>query len=292
MSESMFTKSDDGLSWVGPGGRTFPVISGGAGVPAFNPGGSVQAPDPAPAPAPAADVVSRGEFERLQRESQAHREAADALRREYGGLANLHPDDRRAAVDALSRFAAGDTDAAVTWMVDNARALAGTRFDEIVGRAVAAPSTGAPTMGEVTQISRESGMSRDEVLAAIEAAKTAARTEAVGEITSMQQRQAVDRELSSLGCPPGSPQAASLLTFAMSQPNGQGGQGVPIAQAYNAWREQQIGFAQQLAAQAPRSTPGQPQGGVPQSPIDETGMTAAQKIQARMARAKGLAGGI
>lgn len=47
-------------------------------------------------------------------------------------FAKMHPDDARAVQDFANAFASGDTDTAVRWMVDNARTLAGERFDTFI----------------------------------------------------------------------------------------------------------------------------------------------------------------
>jgi hypothetical protein len=47
-------------------------------------------------------------------------------------FAKMHPDDARAVQEFANAFASGDTDTAVRWMVDNARTLAGERFDTFI----------------------------------------------------------------------------------------------------------------------------------------------------------------
>ncbi len=47
----------------------------------------------------------------------------------------LHPDDANAIQDFVRSFASGDNEAAVKWMVDNARTLAGDKFDSYVSPA-------------------------------------------------------------------------------------------------------------------------------------------------------------
>jgi hypothetical protein len=47
-------------------------------------------------------------------------------------FAKMHPDDARAVQEFANAFASGDTDTAVRWMVDNAKTLAGERFDTFI----------------------------------------------------------------------------------------------------------------------------------------------------------------
>lgn len=44
----------------------------------------------------------------------------------------MHPDDAHAVQEFATAFASGDTDTAVRWMIDNARTLAGDRFDTML----------------------------------------------------------------------------------------------------------------------------------------------------------------
>lgn len=45
---------------------------------------------------------------------------------------NLHPDDARAIQDFVKAYANGDTETATRWMIDNAKTLAGDKFNEFV----------------------------------------------------------------------------------------------------------------------------------------------------------------
>lgn len=54
---------------------------------------------------------------------------------------NLHPDDARAIQDFVKAYATGDTETATRWMIDNARTLAGDRFQEFVSPAQQAAIT-------------------------------------------------------------------------------------------------------------------------------------------------------
>lgn len=71
-------------------------------------------------------------------EERYRTEVADRLRerKRYAPIADtfgaLHPDDSKAIQDFLSAFASGDTETATRWMVDNAKALAGDRFNEYI----------------------------------------------------------------------------------------------------------------------------------------------------------------
>lgn len=71
-------------------------------------------------------------------EKRYRTEVADRLRerKQYAPIAqtfnNLHPDDSKAIQEFLSAFSSGDTETATRWMIDNAKALAGDRFNDYV----------------------------------------------------------------------------------------------------------------------------------------------------------------
>lgn len=71
---------------------------------------------------------------------------------------SLHPDDSRAITDFVSAFSQGDTDAATRWMIDNARALAGERFNEYVS-----PQAQAAITNQAISEGRNAGLSTDDV---------------------------------------------------------------------------------------------------------------------------------
>ena len=71
---------------------------------------------------------------------------------------NLHPDDSRAIQEFLSAFAAGDTETATRWMIDNAKALAGDRFNDYVS-----PQAQSFITNQVVAEAQQDGLSPQDV---------------------------------------------------------------------------------------------------------------------------------
>lgn len=67
----------------------------------------------------------RAEVEDRKRERERYRPIAQTF-------GNLHPEDARAIQDFVRAYANGDTETATRWMIDNARTLAGDRFDTFI----------------------------------------------------------------------------------------------------------------------------------------------------------------
>lgn len=73
----------------------------------------------------------------------------------FGGL---HPDDSKAITEFVSAFAQGDTDAATRWMIDNARALAGEKFNEYIS-----PQAQAAITNQAISDGQNAGLSTNDV---------------------------------------------------------------------------------------------------------------------------------
>lgn len=71
---------------------------------------------------------------------------------------NLHPDDSKAIQEFLSAFAAGDTETATRWMIDNAKALAGDRFNDYMS-----PQAQSYITNQVTAEAKQAGLSPQDV---------------------------------------------------------------------------------------------------------------------------------
>ena len=70
----------------------------------------------------------RAEVEDRKRDRERYRPVADVFR-------NLHPEDARAILDMANAYANGDSETAAKWMIDNARTLAGDRFETFISPA-------------------------------------------------------------------------------------------------------------------------------------------------------------
>lgn len=71
---------------------------------------------------------------------------------------NLHPDDSKAITEFVSAFAQGDTETATRWMIDNAKALAGDRFNEYVS-----PQAQAAITHQAISDAQQAGLSSQDV---------------------------------------------------------------------------------------------------------------------------------
>lgn len=97
------------------------------------PQGAVDAVPAGEAPAEPAENIDykarwEAEVQDRQRERERYKPVAQAFQ-------NLHPDDARAIQDFVRAYASGDTDTATKWMIDNARTLAGDKFDNYLSPA-------------------------------------------------------------------------------------------------------------------------------------------------------------
>jgi chorismate mutase len=84
------------------------------------------------APAEPADVDYKARWEAEVQDRQRERERYKPVAQAFQ---NLHPDDARAIQDFVRAYASGDTETATRWMIDNARTLAGDKFDTYVSPA-------------------------------------------------------------------------------------------------------------------------------------------------------------
>jgi hypothetical protein len=105
------------------------------------------APQGAVDAAPAGEAPAEPAETNVDWESRYRAEVQDRIkeRERYKPIAQafqgLHPDDANAIQDFVRSFAQGDNEAAVRWMVDNARTLAGDKFESYVSPAQQAAIT-------------------------------------------------------------------------------------------------------------------------------------------------------
>lgn len=67
----------------------------------------------------------RAEVADRRRDRERYKPIAEAF-------GNLHPDDSAAIQEFVTAFASGDTETATRWMIDNAKTLAGERFNDYI----------------------------------------------------------------------------------------------------------------------------------------------------------------
>jgi hypothetical protein len=102
------------------------------------PQGTVDAVPAGEAPAEPADVDWKARFEAEVQDRIKERERYKPVAQAFQ---NLHPDDARAIQDMVKAYASGDIDTATKWMIDNARTLAGDKFDAYLSPAQEAAIT-------------------------------------------------------------------------------------------------------------------------------------------------------
>ena len=102
-------------------------------------------------------------------EERYRAEVADRLRerKRFAPIADtfgaLHPDDSKAIHEFLSAFASGDTETATRWMIDNAKALAGDRFNEYIS-----PQAQATITNQAIADAQNAGLSPQDVESLVE----------------------------------------------------------------------------------------------------------------------------
>lgn len=226
-------------------------VDGGApgGGPTIPPAAT---PVVAPVETPAGDFVPRAEFERLQRESQSRREQLQ----QYNELNGLDPADRSAIMDFARQYRSGNTDAAAQWLVDSARALAGDRFQQLVGQGVAPAQAQAIASAEAQAQSTEGPLTPAQVQQMLQEAFQNERQAREQESAASAAR----AEMSSLGFDPDGPMARALLTHAMTM-------GTTFQGALPSFEDQILSEAQRISARrqqvAQVAAPVPVQGGMP-----------------------------
>lgn len=185
---------------------------------------------------------------------------------------NLHPDDMKAISDFVRAYAAGDTDTATKWMIDNARTLAGDKWDSLVSpqqataitqQAVADGQQAMLTPDQVQQLI-------DQRLAAAEQAQTVRQYEAQIEATLIQH-----------GYEPESPLAVAAIAAASKRPDLDLVAAIQeiedtIVSQYQAVAARRAAAAQSLGAPSPNGV------AAVNNPV--AGMTPRERAMARLAQ--------
>lgn len=123
--------------------------------------------------------------QRWEQEKQGRIKERERYKPVAQAFENLHPDDARAISDFVRAYAAGDTDTATRWMIDNARTLAGDKFDTLL-----TPQQEHAITQQAIQDGQQALLTPDQVqkliddrLAAVEQAQTVRQYEAQIEAT-------------------------------------------------------------------------------------------------------------
>ena len=148
-------------------------------------------------------------------------------------FSKMHPDDARAVQEFANAFAAGDTDTAVRWMVDNARTLAGERFDTFIS-----PQAQAAIGQQAVQEGYQAGLTPDQVEQLVEQRMN---QYAQAQVQTQYERQ-IEETLAEHGLQPDTPLATAAIVAASRRPD------LDLSMAIWEMEEQVLAQAQQIAA--------------------------------------------
>jgi hypothetical protein len=118
---------------------------------------------------------------------------------------NLHPDDSKAIQEFLSAFAAGDTETATRWMIDNAKALAGDRFNDYMS-----PQAQATITNQAVAEAQQAGLSPQDVEQLVEQRLNQYQQAQV----QSQYEQQIEQTLAENGLDPNTPLATAAIVQA------------------------------------------------------------------------------
>lgn len=146
---------------------------------------------------------------------------------------HLHPDDSRAITEFVSAFAQGDTDAATRWMIDNARALAGEKFNEYIS-----PQAQAAITSQAISEGRNAGLSSDDVEKLVEQRLNQYQQAQV----QAQYEKQIEETLIQHGLDPNTPLATAAIVSASRRPD------LDLTVAIREMEDQVLAQAQEIAA--------------------------------------------
>ena len=186
--------------------------------------------------APAEDIdTSAGD---INWETKYRSEVADRVkeRERYKPIAQtfakMHPDDARAVQEFANAFAAGDTDTAVRWMVDNAKTLAGERFDTFIS-----PQAQAVIGQQAVQEGQQAGLTPQQVENLVEQRMN---QYAQAQVQTQYEYQ-IEETLAEHGLEPDTPLATAAIVAASRRPD------LDLSMAIQEMEEQVMAQAQEIA---------------------------------------------
>lgn len=186
--------------------------------------------------APAEDIdTSAGD---INWETKYRSEVADRVkeRERYKPIAQtfgkMHPDDARAVQEFANAFASGDTDTAVRWMVDNAKTLAGERFDTFIS-----PQAQAVIGQQAAQEGQQAGLTPQQVENLVEQRMN---QYAQAQVQSQHEHE-IEETLAQHGLQPDTPLATAAIVAASRRPD------LNLSLAIKEMEDQVMAQAQQIA---------------------------------------------
>lgn len=147
-------------------------------------------------------------------------------------FAKMHPDDARAVQEFANAFAAGDTDTAVRWMVDNAKTLAGERFDTFIS-----PQAQAVIGQQAVQEGQQAGLTPQQVENLVEQRMN---QYAQAQVQTQYEYQ-IEETLAEHGLEPDTPLATAAIVAASRRPD------LDLSMAIQEMEEQVMAQAQEIA---------------------------------------------
>lgn len=156
-------------------------------------------------------------------------------------IGRLHPDDARAINEFVSAFANGDTDTATRWMVDNARTLAGDRFDSFVTPAQQNAINTAVTQQAVSD-GQQAGMSAQQIEELVQSRLNDTFQQMQQAQVQAQYEQQIEATLAEHGLEVDSPLATAAIVAATKRPD------LDLSSAIRDMEDQVLSQAQSIAA--------------------------------------------
>ena len=195
----------------------------------FNPEGVVDSA-PVEGSEPANDVNWEDKYRSEVADRVKERERYKPIAQTF---AKMHPDDARAVQEFANAFASGDTDTAVRWMVDNAKTLAGERFDTFIS-----PQAQAAIGQQAVQEGQSAGLTPSQVEQLVEQRMNQF---AQAQVQTQYERQ-IEETLAQHGLQPDTPLATAAIVAASRRPD------LDLSVAIREMEDQVLSQAQQIAA--------------------------------------------
>lgn len=242
----------------------------------FAPEGAVDAAPTGEAPAETLPDQPVNWEEKYRAEVQDRIKERERYKPFQQSIGRLHPDDAKAINEFVSAFASGDTDTATRWMVDNARTLAGDRFEQYVSPAQQAAINNAVTQQAVTD-GQAAGMTADQIDQLVQNRLNETFQQMQQAQVQAQYEQQIEATLAEHGLQADSPLATAAIVAATKRPD------LDLSSAIREMEEQVLAQAQAIAAR--RQQAGQQMG----SPIVNGSPAVSQVGQSMSPRDRAMA---
>ncbi len=155
-------------------------------------------------------------------------------------IGRLHPDDARAINEFVSAFASGDTDTATRWMVDNARTLAGDKWDTFITPAQQQAVNNAVATQAFTD-GQNAGMTPQQIEQLVQERLNDTFQQMQQAQVQAQYEQQIEATLAEHGLDPESPLATAAIVAATKRPD------LDLGSAIREMEDQLLAQAQAIA---------------------------------------------